>query len=303
MTRASERAERRRRHFAGACALVTGAGSGIGAALSGELVARGADVLLTDVDGTAAQSVAEELQRGSRFDGRGGAGPWVGAAALDVTDAAAVEETIGRFTAERRGLDFLFNNAGIGVGGPVEALAVEHWRGVMDVNLMGVINGVVAAYPRMVARGRGHIVNTASSAGLLPSPGLVPYSVTKHGVVGLSVGLRLEGARHGIRVSVVCPGLIETPLLDKGNAVDAPGAPEIDVRAMLTALLGKPYPAPSLAIDVLDAVADNRPIIVSPAKIRPIWLFYRLAPRWFMDLAVRRGPLAPPAPSLEGANR
>lgn len=287
--RASERAARQRAHFAGVSALVTGAGSGIGAALARELAARGAHVLVTDVDGEAAESVAESVRRSSgRRDGGAGRAPGAESARLDVTDAAAVEETVGRFAAERRGLDFLFNNAGIGVGGPVELLAVDHWRRVVDVNLMGVVHGVAAAYPRMVEQRRGHIVNTASLSGLVPTPGLVPYSATKHGVVGLSVGLRAEAAAHGVRVSVVCPGLVETPLLDKGNAVDLPGAPDLDVRARLTALLGAPYPAPALAVDVLDGVALDRPVIVSPRKARPVWSAYRLAPRRFLDLAARR---------------
>ncbi len=291
--RSREQSERQRAHFSGASAMVTGAGSGIGAALASELVARGAYVLVTDIDGDAAKAVADELARpSSSFDGASGGNPQVTATTLDVTDAAAVEETVGRFTVDRHGLDFIFNNAGIGVGGPVEDLAVDHWRRVIDVNLYGVVHGVAAAYPRMVEQRRGHIVNTASLSGLLPSPGLVPYSLTKHAVVGLSVGLRLEAAAHCVRVSVVCPGLIETPLLDKGNAVDLPDSPDIDVRAMLTAVMGKPYPAARLATDVLDGVAQNRPIIVSPAKARVIWELYRLFPRFFISMAERRGPFS-----------
>jgi NAD(P)-dependent dehydrogenase (short-subunit alcohol dehydrogenase family) len=301
----SERSERRRAHFSGASAIVTGAGSGIGAALAGELVARGASVLVTDLDGEAAERVAEGLRRPSPdMDGRTGGTPPVAAATLDVTDASAVAETVGRFAVDRRGLDFIFNNAGIGVGGPVETLALEHWHKVVDVNLYGVVNGVAAAYPRMVEQRRGHIVNTASLSGLVPSPGLVPYSLTKHAVVGLSVGLRLEAVAHGVRVSVVCPGLIETPLLDKGNGVDVPGVPPLDVRAMLTAVMGKPYPAASLASDVLDGVAQNRPIIVSPAKARPIWLLYRLSPGLLLRLVTLRSgqfaPMSRPVPEAVG---
>lgn len=288
-----EQSERRRAHFSGASAMVTGAASGIGAALACELASRGACVLVTDIDGEAAKAVADELSRSrSSLDGRSGGSPEVTAATLDVTDAAAVEETVGRFSVDRHGLDFMFNNAGIGVGGPTEDLAVAHWQQVINVNLYGVVHGVAAAYPRMVKQRRGHIVNTASLSGLLPSPGLVAYSLTKHAVVGLSVGLRLEAAVHGVRVSVVCPGLIETPLLDKGNAVDLPGSPDIDVRAMLTAVMGKPYPAARLATNVLDGVAQNRPIIVSPAKARLIWELYRLSPRLFLAMAERRGPLS-----------
>src|SRR5664280_3721454 len=80
-------------------------------------------------------------------------------------------------------------------------LSLAHWQRVVDVNLMSVIHGVAAAYPLMIEQGRGHIVNTASLSGLVPSPLLVPYSTTKHAVVGLSIGLRVEAADHGVRVS------------------------------------------------------------------------------------------------------
>src|SRR5664280_2465562 len=149
-------------------------------------------------------------------------------ATADVTGAGALSQSVGRFAAEHGGLDFMFNNAGIAVGGEVRDLSLAHWQRVVDVNLMSVIHGVAAAYPLMIEQGRGHIVNTASLSGLVPSPLLVPYSTTKHAVVGLSIGRRVEAADHGVRVSVVCPGVIETPLLDKGNPGDLPPGLLID---------------------------------------------------------------------------
>jgi NAD(P)-dependent dehydrogenase (short-subunit alcohol dehydrogenase family) len=272
--------------------VVTGGASGIGRALATELVARGADVLVADIDGAAAEAVATGLGR----SGAGGA--W--AATMDVTDAVSVAEGIGRFAADHDGLDFLFNNAGIAVGGEVSQLSLDHWRRVVDVNLMSVVHGVSAAYPGMIERGRGHIVNTASLSGLVPSPLLVPYSTTKHAVVGLSVGLRVEAASHGVRVSVLCPGVIETPLLDRGNPTDLPEVASVpDIRAMLTELMGKPYPAASLAADTLDAVALNRPIIVAPRRARAVWAAYRAWPGLLIDQspkrlsALRSGPSRP----------
>jgi NAD(P)-dependent dehydrogenase (short-subunit alcohol dehydrogenase family) len=267
-----------RAHFKEATAIVTGGASGIGKALAAELVGRGATVLVTDIDGDAASEVAEALQP----DGAGlGTAT---AAALDVRDSAAFDDVAGRFAADHDGIDFLFNNAGIAVSGEVADLTEAHWRRVIDINLMGVIHGVQAAYPLMTARGRGHIVNTASLSGLLPSPLLVPYSTTKHAVVGLSVGLRVEAATHGVRVSVVCPGLIETPLLDKENPDDLPPAESMpDVRALLTRMMGTPYPADSLAGDALDEVALNRPIIVVPKRAKAIWAAYRAWPRLLID--------------------
>jgi NAD(P)-dependent dehydrogenase (short-subunit alcohol dehydrogenase family) len=283
--RAADRATAQRRHFEGKVAIVTGAASGIGKALATELVDRGATVVVADIAGDASASVAEQLARRS-----GGAGaPRAITAALDVTDAAAVNQLVGRTAADHGGLDLLFNNAGIGVGGEVRELSAAHWRRVIDVNLWSVINGVNAAYPLMIAQGRGHIVNTASLSGLLPSPMLVPYSTTKHAVVGLSVGLRMEADAHGVRVTVVCPGVIETPLLDKPIPEDLPPVASMpNLRSMLTSLVGTPYPVASLASDVLDGVALNRPIIVTPFHARRAWALYRISPRLLIDQGARR---------------
>jgi NAD(P)-dependent dehydrogenase (short-subunit alcohol dehydrogenase family) len=282
MGRAADRASSQRRHFDGKVAIVTGGASGIGKALATELVDRGATVVVSDVAGDAAASVAENLTR------RAGTTRAV-AATLDVTDAAAVDELVGRTASEHGGIDLLFNNAGIGVGGEVRELSAAHWRRVIDVNLWSVINGVNAAYPLMIAQGRGHIVNTASLSGLLPSPMLVPYSTTKHAVVGLSVGLRMEAVAHGVKVTVVCPGVIETPLLDKANPDDLPPITSMpNVRSMLTSLVGTPYPVASLASDVLDGVALNRPIIVTPFHARRAWALYRVSPRLLIDQGSKR---------------
>jgi NAD(P)-dependent dehydrogenase (short-subunit alcohol dehydrogenase family) len=122
----------------------------------------------------------------------------------------------------------------------------------------------------------------------------VPYSTTKHAVVGLSVGLRVEAAGHGVRVSVLCPGVIETPLLDHGNPADLPTVESMpDIRAMLTELMGTPYPAASLARDTLDAVALNRPIIVAPRRARLVWAAYRAWPALLIDQSPRRLRSAP----------
>ncbi len=283
MRRAAVRKAMQATHFAGASAIVTGGASGIGKALATELTARGASVLVADIDGSGAASVADALQRP-------GTGPGSATAVtLDVTDADAVAGVVGRFAADHDGLDFLFNNAGIGIGGEVRELTLAHWQRVIDVNLRSVVHGVTAAYPMMIAQGRGHIVNTASLSGLVPSPLLVPYSTTKHAVVGLSVGLRVEAANHGVRVSVVCPGVIDTPLLDKPNPDDLPPTDSMpDIRDLLTRMVGQPYPAISLARDVLDRVALDRAIIVSPRHARLVWAAYRLAPGLLIDQSPRR---------------
>ena len=198
-------------------AIVTGGASGIGRALGAALVCRGDRVVLADVDGEAAAAVAKQLST----QGPGSADP----ATVDVRDTSGVRDVVTA-TAQRHGrLDLMVNNAGIGIGGDVEELEVEHWDRAIDVNLRGVVHGVQAAYPLMVRQGHGHIVNTASLAGPLPAPGIAPYSATKWAVVGLSLSLRGEGAGKGVRVSVVCPGGVDTPILDKRTPADLPSVP------------------------------------------------------------------------------
>jgi len=265
--------------FDGQVAIVTGAASGIGRALSTALARRGATVVLADIDEAGVKAAADELAAVTAAA--------VSGVALDVADAGAVAELIGRVADDHGHLDLLFNNAGVGVWGDVADLTLAHWNRAIDVNLKGVVHGVVAAYPLMVRQGRGHIVNTASLAGLVPGPLLTPYAMSKHAVVGLSTGLRVEAAAHGVRVSVVCPGIIETPLLDKGNPPDLPATgPLPDGRKMLTRSMGRPYPAASLADDVLAGVARNRAFIVTPRHARAAWALYRLSP----ELVVRSLP-------------
>jgi NAD(P)-dependent dehydrogenase (short-subunit alcohol dehydrogenase family) len=253
--------------FAGRIALVTGAASGIGSALSAALSARGAHVVMSDIDSAALEAAV------ARTDGA------CSAVELDVGDAerfAAVTDQIA--TAHGR-LDILINNAGTAAVGEAQELSLEHWRRVLAVNLDGVIHGVHAAYPRMVACGSGQIVNVASVAGLIPAPLFAPYAASKFAVVGMSLSLRAEARTHGVNVTVVCPGVIETPLLDtQAPAGLAPVASTPDVRAFLTRGLGSPYPAAALAEDVLGAMARNRAVLVSPRRARLAWWASRLLP-------------------------
>jgi NAD(P)-dependent dehydrogenase (short-subunit alcohol dehydrogenase family) len=265
--------------FDGQVAVVTGAASGIGRALSTALARRGATVVLADIDEAGVKAAADELA--TTAEAR------VSGTALDVADAAAFSELVGRTVADHGHLDLLFNNAGVSMAGDVADFSLAHWNRVIDVNLRGVVHGVAAAYPVMIAQGRGHIVNTASLAGLIPAPVLTPYAMTKHAVVGLSTSLRMEAAAHGVRVSVVCPGVIDTPILDKGNPPDLPPVASLpEGRRMLTRSIGQPYPPASLADDVLAGVARNRAFVVAPRHARVAWAAYRISPEFF----VRIGP-------------
>lgn len=179
----------------------------------------------------------------------------------------------------------IFNNAGIGVGGNTEDLSVADWNRVIDVNLRGVVHGVAAAYPVMVRQGRGHIVNTASLAGLLPAGLLTVYSATKHAVVGLSLSLRAEAAARGVRVLVVCPSAVETAILDAND-----GHGGFDVRRYITTDQGVKTPlAPAvLADEILGAMRKDRALLVTPRSARIAWYLNRLSPTAGLQLG-RRG--------------
>lgn len=258
---------------AGRSALVTGGGSGIGAALVRALVGAGAHVVVADLDLAAAERVAASVV------GPGSARP----AALDVTSAAAVRLLVESIVAEHGRLDLLFNNAGIVFGGETELLTVEQWDRIIDVNLRGVVHGVAAAYPLMVRERSGHIVNTASMGGLMAAGLLTSYVATKHAVVGLSLALRSEAAAHGVGVTVVCPSAVDTPILDKG-AVGRFHGRDYFLKGQG---VRRPLDPDVLAGQVLDAVAANRGLLVTPRTARVTWLMGRLAPRFVQRMSIR----------------
>lgn len=178
----------------------------------------------------------------------------------------------------------LSNNAGIGIIESVDRHRLEDWNRIVDVNLRGVIHGVQAAYQVMLKQGFGHIVNTASMAGLAPLPRAVGYSMTKHAVVGLSTSLRVEAATMGIRVSVLCPGLIRTPIMQGGKyGRIADDLPREQMQVMLERL--RPMPPELFAIKVLDAVAKNKAIIIVPSWWKIAWWLHRLSPSLGLFLA------------------
>ncbi len=269
------------RVYDGAVAIVTGAASGIGRALSEELARRGASVILADLEGEANEAVGGIPCASGRS---------ASACTLDVTDFESVRRLVQRVAAEHGRLDFIFNNAGIAVGGELRDHTIEAWNRVIDVNLRGVIHGIQAAYPLMLRQGFGHIVNTASMQGLMPSPLTASYSTTKHALVGLSKALRVEAAGAGVRASVLCPGVVRTPLLSGGkHGIFVAGIPQQEQRdrALTYFERFRPMDVRRFAAKALDQVARNRAIIVIPAWWKLFWWFDRLSPTLSLFLAER----------------
>lgn len=248
---------------------ISGAGSGLGRALTIELGRRGAAVTAVDIDLAAAEATAAS------------AGARTRAARVDITEPAAVQASIDDVVGQNGRLDFVFNNAGVGgVAGEVQHFDAKAWDGVIDVNLRGTINGIAAAYPHLVSQGGGHIVNTASLAGLVGAPGLTPYSTTKHAVVGLTRSLRIEAAVHGVRVSALCPGGIETPIMNTQNPAEladsVPWSP--DIRRYLGNLAGIKKPE-GFAQHALRQIARNQQIVTYGARPSMVARLARYAPR------------------------
>ncbi|MBN1571936.1 MAG: SDR family oxidoreductase [Deltaproteobacteria bacterium] len=185
-------------------AVVTGAASGIGRAISNELVRMGATVIAADINLEGAKETASSIAE---------MGAKTAAKKVDVTKHDQVKQLIADVVKEQGRLDYIFNNAGIAFLGETRDMDISQWRQIIDVNMMGVLYGTLEAYPVMIKQGSGHIVNTASLAGLVPVPTETAYVTTKFAVVGLSASLRSEAKGLGVKVSVVCPGFVDTAII------------------------------------------------------------------------------------------
>jgi len=189
-------------------AVVTGAASGIGRATALQFAREGMDLSLADVDEAGMERAAEEIRSlGRRCI----------AVPTDVSSKADVEGLLARTLEQLGRCDLVFNNAGIMHAGALLDASDEDWQRIIDIDLWGVIHGCRVFGAHFVAQGHGHIVNTASTAGLFGVPGLGIYSVAKFGVVGLSRTLRFELASKGVGVTVLCPGMVRTNLPASGG--------------------------------------------------------------------------------------
>ncbi|NWJ45830.1 MAG: SDR family NAD(P)-dependent oxidoreductase [Chloroflexi bacterium] len=197
-------------NFAGKVAVITGAASGIGKGLAEKCVREGMRVVLADFEEQALQQTVTEL----RAFGEQAILPVI----INVAKEDQVLDLASQTIAEFGAVDFLFNNAGVGVNKPIWEFTHADWEWVLSVNLWGVINGIHAFLPLMLKQEQGgHIINTSSVSGLTSAPYMAPYNITKHGIVTLSetlyIDLQVAGYKH-IKVSVLCPGFVNTRAYD-----------------------------------------------------------------------------------------
>lgn len=257
------------RTFQGSVTIITGGASGIGRAIGLELARRGAgEIVIADLQNELAEATAEEIR---------GLSSRATVVPLDVRDGDAVERMFADVQRSSGRIDYVFNNAGTGVMGETQLLEKRDWDLTIDINVGGVVNVVRAAYPRLLAQGYGHLVNTASMAGLVGSPFLSAYVATKHFVVGLSKSMRIEGAHHGVRVSALCPGAVKTPLLT-GGSIGRSLYEMSDERKLAWWERFYPGDVTVFAKQALDEIAKNRSIIILPKHNRLGVALFRLIP-------------------------
>jgi NAD(P)-dependent dehydrogenase (short-subunit alcohol dehydrogenase family) len=255
--------------FKGKTAIVTGGASGIGRALAIEMSLHGCNIVLADLQADASEDVLKTIHA---LGGQGSV------EILDVTKPDDVDALVKKTAVRNGSLDFMFNNAGIALGGRVSRHKHEHWKQIIDVNLMGVINGIQAAYPLMREQGHGHIVNTASVGGLIPAPIAAAYSATKHAVVGLSTALRPEASAFGVTVCVLCPGVVRTPILKncgKFGKMITPVPVEIQLKTWERLAPMEPH---DFARQALVEIVKGTPVIVIPSWWKWLVRLFSLSP-------------------------
>ncbi|MGN7175932.1 oxidoreductase [Paenibacillus sp. FSL R5-0490] len=245
-------------------AVVTGGASGIGQALCRELVQQKVFVIISDINEQSGKKFEAELNN-ERITAR--------YAYINVSEYDHVERLLTEIHNEFGRIDYLFNNAGIAMYGELHDMTIEDWKEIMDVNLWGVINGTQAGYNLMKKQGFGYIVNTASAAGLGPSPVSSAYSATKHAVVGLTTSVHYEAEEFGIHVSALCPAFVDTPIFEAAKAININ-------KAVITRQLKKQkmMTPEKLAKIALDGVHRNKPIICPMPMRRTMDIFFTLFP-------------------------
>ncbi|BBX83317.1 SDR family oxidoreductase [Mycolicibacterium aubagnense] len=265
--------------YAGKRCFVTGAASGIGRATALKLAQQGAVLYLTDRDATGLEQAVADV--------RALGGEVAAYRALDISDYDAVAAFAADIHNGHEAMDVVLNIAGISAWGTVSTLTHQHWRSMVDVNLMGPIHVIETMVPPMVAAGRGgRLANVSSAAGIVALPWHAAYSASKYGLRGVSEVLRFDLARHRIGVSVVVPGAVKTPLVQTvqiaGVDRDHP-----QVQRWVARFAGHAVSPEQAADKLLAGVAKNKFMIYTSPDIRALYLFKRLA-WWPYSVSMRQ---------------
>lgn len=257
----------------GVTAVITGGASGIGRACAEILAQRGTAVIIADRNATAGQEVAQAI---------GAAGGQAIAVVCDVTDRESVEQVYAAVVAQYGTLDLALHAAGIGMGGEFRDIPEAAFDHCSAVDYAGVVNCTRVAYRYMVTQGRGTLVNVASMVGLFPFPTATVYAAAKAAIVNFTVSLAYEAADLGVYVSVVCPGLVDTPLYSTGPTY---GVDQARMVAWAKRMLPVRFWTPTEAAHRILRGLDRRErLIVFPFYARAAWRVYQLCPALFAPL-------------------
>jgi NAD(P)-dependent dehydrogenase (short-subunit alcohol dehydrogenase family) len=258
------------RDLAGKTAFVTGGASGIGFALGRAFAQAGMNVMLADIETDALDAAVKSLNK---------LGPAVHGVTCDVADPLNVERAADAAYAAFGNVHVVCNNAGVAGGSGVDNISLDTWRWVLDVNLMGVVHGVHTFVPRMRAHGEGgHIVNTASMAGMIMGLGFSPYTASKFAVVGISEGLAIQLKPLGIGVSVLCPDFVRTRIGESrrnrqeryGAAhIPDPASPAGALAADIAARIQSGLDPSEVAARVLAAIREDELYVFTHPETRP----------------------------------
>ena len=248
--------------IAGKTAFITGGANGIGLGIARALAGRGANLMLVDLNEEALVAARAEFE---------GHNVKVETAVCDVAHAEAVKDAAERAVSAHGKVHIIVNNAGVALAGEAGDIALEDWRWIVDINLMGVIYGVESLVPHIKAHGEGgHIVNVASMAGHVAMPGMAPYHATKYAVVGYSEALRAELAQHNIGVSALCPGWVNTSIHTSAARRPSGGVDlEGDEAKMMAEIIGNGLATKTVGEWTADCIEANRMHIFTHEEMAP----------------------------------
>lgn len=245
--------------FSQKTAIVTGAGSGIGEAVCKALARQKALVVVADINAQNAARVAQEIVAD---------GHCAKHFTADVSKLDDVKALIEFSLAQFKEIDYFFNNAGISIDGEIRDMEYSHWEKILNVNLWGTIYGTNEVYKQMLKQKKGHIVNMSSLAGLMPGWMQAGYATTKWGILGLTTSLRAEAEEFGIKVSAICPGMVETNIFSNTTLLN------IERDEFISNLAFKPYELEKAVNKILRGVRKNKAMVIFPFHAKFLhWLF------------------------------